>query len=140
MKDQLTSVKGQLKKLNGSQMKKSFDQWLISFKGWMKKATDITIQESKVLAIRAKEAGKLTSLSAKKHKLNREYQDICAQLGQSVIKLSETHQEIIVEPKVQELIDKAAHLQNEIKHAKEEIELLKKESEDEISSIHKKAA
>ena len=115
-------------------MKPISEKVVQSIKGWVKKAADYTREEGKVLAIRAKEAGKLTALGAKKHKLYREYQDVCAQLGQQMIGASNK------EPKVKELIGKAEHLQREIKKVEEEIEFFKKECDEQVSKAHQKEA
>lgn len=121
----------------GKQMKPISEKVLQSIKGWMKKAADYTKEEGKVLAIRAKEAGKLTALNAKKHKLYREYQDACAQLGQQMIG-SSNH--LYKEPKIKELTEKAEHLQKEIKNVEEEIEFFKKECNEQVSKTHQKEA
>ena len=112
-----------------------------SIKEWMKKAADYTKEEGKVLAIRAKEAGKLTALNAKKHKLYREYQDVCAQLGQQFIHASKSRKNNpYEEPKSKELTEKAEHLQREIKKIEEEIEFFKKACDEEVSKTHQKEA
>lgn len=142
-------MKNPSKKMNGQKVLKTFDHWVTSlkeshwmssFKDWMKKASDVTIEESKVLAIRAKEAGKLTSLNAQKYKINRDYLDICAQIGKEIIGLNGSQKEVYSEPKVQELISKAEHLKKEIHSVEEEIELFKKECDQEIDEIHRKAS
>ncbi|MBI3017285.1 MAG: hypothetical protein HYY62_04750 [Deltaproteobacteria bacterium] len=122
-------------------MKPISEKVLQSIKGWMKKAADYTKEEGKVLAIRAKEAGKLTALNAKKHKLYREYQDACAQLGQQMIGSSKVRENNpYKEPKIKELTEKAEHLQKEIKKVEEEIEFFKKECNEQVSKTHQKEA
>ncbi|MBI3019664.1 MAG: hypothetical protein HYY61_07235 [Deltaproteobacteria bacterium] len=122
-------------------MKPIGEKVLKSIKGWMKKAADYTKEEGKVLAIRAKEAGKLTALSAKKHKLYREYQDVCAQLGQQLISFSKSRKNNpYEEPKIKELTEKAEHLQREIKKTEEEIEFFKNECDEQVSKAHQKEA
>ncbi len=122
-------------------MKPIGEKVLQSIKGWMKKTADYTKEEGKVLAIRAKEAGKLTALNAKKHKLYREYQDVCSQLGQHMIRFSKSRKNNpYEEPKVAELTEKAEHLQREVKTVEEEIELFKKECDEQVSKAHQKEA
>ena len=122
-------------------MKPISEKVVQSIKGWMKKAADYTKEEGKVLAIRAKEAGKLTALGAKKHKLYREYQDVCAQLGQQMIGSSKVQENNpYKEPKLKELIGKAEHLQREIKKVEEEIEFFKKKCDEQVSKAHQKEA
>ena len=122
-------------------MKPMGEKVLQSIKGWIKKAADYSKEEGKVLAIRAKEAGKLTALSAKKHKLYREYQDVCAQLGQQLIYFSKSRKnEFNEEPKVKELTEKAEHLQREMRKVEEEIEFFKKECDEQVSKAHQEAA
>ncbi len=122
-------------------MKPIGEKVIQSIKGWMKKAADYTREEGHVLSIRAKEAGKLTALSAKKHKLYREYQEVCAQLGQQMVGFSKARKSSLYEePKVKELTEKAEHLQKEMKKIEEEIELFKKECDDKISKVHQREA
>lgn len=122
-------------------MKPMGEKMLQSIKEWMKKAADYTKEEGKVLAIRAKEAGKLTALNAKKHKLIREYQEVCAQLGQQIIHFSKGRKNSpYEEPKIKELIEKADHLQREMKTIEEEIEFFKKECDEEARKVHQKEA
>jgi len=132
-----------LKKLlkKGVIIMKPIESWLTSFKGWVKKAGEFTAEESKVLSIRAKEAAHLTSLNAKKHKVTREYQETCAQIGQQVIGLSKGgNPNVVHEPKVRELISRASSLEKDMKKLEEEAEGYKQECNQEISQVHKKAA
>lgn len=122
-------------------VKKPFGEWLEVAKGWMKKAVDVTFQEGKVLSIRAKEAGKLTTFNAQKHKLNQEFENVCAQLGLQVLSLArrDEHQ-VLLQPKVQELVEKARHLEEELSQIDGTIGVCKKESDDEVKTVYKKAA
>ncbi len=134
-------MKMNLKELKGGNAMKPVGEWVSAAKAWMKKAVDVTFQEGKVLSIRAREAGKLTALNAQKHKLQKEFYDVSAQLGQQVLSLSrrEEHQ-ILTQPKVQELLEKARHLETEVNGLEHNIDVCKKDSNDEVKTIYKKAA
>ena len=125
---------------NGELMK-SMSGLMGSLKQWIQKAGRYTLEESKVLSIRAKEAGHLTALNAKKHRLNREYQDLCAQLGQQVIGLSKSPStDIIGNPRIQELMGKADHLSAQVKGVDKEIDHYKQDCNQEVDKVQKKAA
>ena len=111
-------------------------------KTWLKKASDFTREESKVLGVRAQEAGALTRLSAQRYKLKRDYEAVCAEIGQQVLELLETGKDsaILSSPKVRELIGKAEQLEREVKLAEEDMERTKKETDSRVRDIHKKAA
>ena len=111
-------------------------------KAWLKKAADFTREEGKVLGVRAQEAGALTRLSAQRYKLKRDYEAVCAEIGQQVLALSEMGKEedFLSSPKVRELIGKAQQVEREIKLAEEDMERTKNDSNHQVQDIHKKAA
>ncbi len=108
----------------------------------IQKVADFTVEESKVLSIRAQEAGRLTKLNAQKFKLKRDHDNICAEIGKQVIDSSATGSKANVggSPKVRELVEKAGQMERDIKLLDEEIEYYKKECDSKIKQIHKKAA
>lgn len=108
----------------------------------IKKVADFTIEGSKVLSIRAQEAGRLTKLNAQRFKLKRDHHSICAEIGGLTIETSATGSKanILSTPKVRELIEKAGQIERDIKLLDEEIEYYKKECESKVRQIHKKAA
>lgn len=118
----------------------SLQQLKGSFKNWVAKARRFAIEESKVITIRAKEAGQLTALNSRKHKMTRELQMIHAQLGQTVIALLDQRINVATNPKIEELSKKAHHLQHEIERLDSQAEGLKKSSDDQVEDIHRKVA
>lgn len=108
----------------------------------IKKVADFTIEGSKVLSIRAQEAGRLTKLNAQKFKLKRDHHAVCAEIGGLAIETSATGSkaDILSSPKVRELVEKAGQIERDIKLLDEEIEYYKKECESKVRQIHKKAA
>lgn len=113
-----------------------------NIKQLIQKVADFTVEESKVLSIRAQEAGRLTKLNAQKFKLNRDHNNICAEIGKQVIESSATGSKanMLSSPKVRELVEKAGQMERNIKLLDEEIEYYKKECDGKIKQIHKKAA
>ena len=110
--------------------------------GWLKKAKEFTVEESKVLSIRAQEAGRLTQLNARRYKLKKEYDHICEQIGTHILTLPTAGRktDILGLPKIQELIGKAGQVERDLKLLDEEIEFFKKECDDKVNDVHRKAA
>lgn len=117
-------------------------RWGKTLKNWFKKGIGFTIEESKALRIRAQEVGRLTKLNAKKYKLGRDHENICAEIGQHVLELSTRgkNNKILETPKVQGLIEKANHIEKEMRLLEEEIGYYKKECDNKVKEIHRKAA
>jgi hypothetical protein len=113
-----------------------------NLKQLIQKVADFTVEESKVLSVRAQEAGRLTKLNAQKFKLKRDHDNICAEIGKQVIESSATGSKanVLSSPKVRELIEKAGQMERNIKLLDEEIDYYKKECDSKIKQIHKKAA
>ncbi|MEK7790576.1 MAG: hypothetical protein AAB309_03005 [Deltaproteobacteria bacterium] len=131
-------------KMNGENLKQLFRNGKVAtgIKQLIQKVADFTVEESKVLSIRAQEAGRLTKLNAQKFKLNRDYNNICTEIGKQVIESSATGSKanVLSPPKVRELVEKAGQIERDIKLLDEEIEYYKKECDGKIKQIHKKAA
>lgn len=132
----------QLKKSLQSGMNKLNGKVSHTLKAWFKKASDFTIEESKVLSIRAQEAGHLAKLNAKRYQLNADFQTICAEIGQQVLGLSEMGKEsqLSQTPKVKELITKASHIEKKLKQMDSDIGHYKKECDQKVKQIHRDAA
>lgn len=113
-----------------------------AIKLWLRKGVSYTVEESKVLGVRAQEAGQLTKFNAKRYKLRKEYDDICIQLGQQVLDFSDIRKKGNIQdsPKIQELIGKASQVMKELKLLDDEIEYYKKECDNKVKEIHRRAA
>ena len=113
-----------------------------TLKSWFKKASAFTREEGKVLSIRALEAGKLTTLNAKRYQLKRQYESICAEIGQQVLGLSILKKEsgIASSPKIQELIGKASQIEREMKLVSDEIDSCKKDCDTKVGDVHRNKA
>ena len=113
-----------------------------TIKKWLKKASDYTVEESKVLSIRALEAGKLTKLNARRYRIKRALEETCAEIGKQLLEFVEAGKKgnISDAPSVKGLIDKAAAAQRELHQLDEEIDYFKKDCDYKVKEIHQKAA
>ncbi len=110
-------------------------------KTWFKRGVNYTIEEGKVISIRAQEAGHLTKLNAKRYKLRRDFDDICTEIGRVVVELPQSKKGAIQDSKsIQDLVSKASFFKAELRDLDKEIAECKKEYTIKVNEIHRKAA